>query len=123
MGIFIYGRDEKKLFSNAAYAFKKIIAGDRKIAEKQREKVELDYSDLEMGLFQWMSELLFLYDSRAFLPNRVEFELFSRERLKATLYGDIFTFQPKVYIKAITMHKLKIEKTPSGLRARIIIDL
>lgn len=123
MGVFIYGKNEKELFSNAAYAFKRIIAGTRKIAEKRKEKIELDYPDLEMGLFQWMSELLFLYDSRAFLPNRVEFELFSKEKLKATLYGDKISFQPKVYIKAITMHRLKIEKTSTGLRARIIIDL
>ncbi len=123
MGVVIYGADERELFENAAYAFRRIVAGDRCIKPKERRKVELEFSGYEMGLFMWMSELLYLYDSSLFLPARVHIKQLSEEGLKATLEGERKEFKPKVYIKAVTMHNLKIEKGKKGLKARMILDL
>ena len=123
MGVIIYGADERELFENAAYAFRRIIAGDRCIKPKERREVDLRFSGYDMGLFMWMSELLYLYDSTLFLPAKVQIQQLSEEGMRAILEGERKEFKPKVYIKAITMHNLKIEKGKRGLKARMILDL
>ena len=75
-----------------------------------------------------MAELLYLYHAEGWLTAEVEFERLDETALRAQLAGELFDearheLGPEV--KAVTWHRLKIERMgESGrLRATVILDV
>lgn len=126
MGVYIYGESEEELFKNAAIAFSDIITGRRRLKTFRERLISLQSASLEILLFLWLSEFLYLYDSSSILPAGVKEMKISKEEgfsLKAKVSFGIFNKTPNLYIKAITMHQIKVEKKGKKLRARVVLDL
>jgi len=123
MGVFVYGSDIKEIFLNSAYAFRKIVGGRRKLTEKFTRKISLQSENYETLLFLWLSEFLYLYDSQRLLPMEINDFTLKDYSLEATVKTGILNSSPLIYIKAITMHKIAIERRNGKLRARVIFDL
>ena len=123
-----YGKDLNELFENAALAILEMSADIKTIHAKEKIEFSLENEKLDNLLYDFLSEILFLKDSRYMIFNaaRVEIKEGKISRLKAVLEGE--TINPKKHkldndIKAITMHMFKLEKTNKGYSARIVVDI
>ncbi len=128
MGVYIYGRDAEELFKNAALAFSAIVKGRgvRQLKPSTEKEIVLESPSLETLLFLWLSEFLYLYDTSSLLPVEVrEIKIFEKEgfSIRGRVAFGKLSGTPDVYIKAITMHQIKIEKRKGRLRARVVLDL
>ncbi len=125
IGIRAYGRDEKELFANSAYAMFSIIAELDGVAESISREVEIGADDQEELLAVWLNELLYLFDVDHIIFKGFEVIELGEQRLKATARGErvnLSRHKLKTQVKAATRHMLKIEKE-DGFKAQIIFDV
>lgn len=90
--------------------------------------VEFDISaeSLEDLLVGFLSELIYLKDTKKMLFSRFLVEISDNYSLYCKAIGEPFDrqkHQPKIDVKAATYHKLNIVKTDSGYKTRVILDL
>ncbi|HEX9075110.1 MAG TPA: archease [Anaerolineae bacterium] len=121
-----YGRDLNELFENAAYAMfamEGTIPPDAatRVPEVTRT-VEAGGIDYESVLVNWLNELLYLQDTRQETFFRFEIDDLSPQSLRAHVYGRSNANIEKL-VKAATFHDLKIERTPEGWQAVVVVDV
>ena len=123
-----YGKELDELFENAALAIFELSAELDTIDAKQKVEFELENKKLDNLLYDFLSEILFLKDSKymVFRNVKVAIQEGVSNKLKAVLHGD--TINPKKQhlendIKAITMHMFELKKTKDGYKARIVVDI
>jgi SHS2 domain-containing protein len=132
MGLKIWGSGLADLFSRAGLALTSVLVDPESIAITSRFAIEVEGEDDEMLLYNWLSEILFLFDADGILLRQFDdlefFEEGGNKKLRATLFGEQYSpprHQVKTYVKAITLHQLKISETRSnaGLEARVYLDI
>jgi SHS2 domain-containing protein len=82
-------------------------------------------TDPELLLFDWLTELLYVFESRKLLLAEFEVSVDSRG-LSATCRGepvDPARHELDHEVKAITYHGLRIEQTAEGWLAEVIVDI
>ncbi|HUU27936.1 MAG TPA: archease [archaeon] len=128
LGLHIYGRDIEELFAAAAEALVAQFTDPRKIKPAGERRIKLEASTSEELLRTWMAELLYLYNAGGWLTRRVRFETLNEKSLAAVVLGE--TADPGRHeitreVKAVTWHRLRIEKLEPGgtLRATVILDV
>jgi len=126
LGLRIEAPDLDGLFRDAARALFSVIA---EAAEDRRpsEPVRLEIAGTRRDdlLFDWLNELLYLFDSRRLLLDRFEVHV-ADEGLRATARGrplDIDRDRLLHEVKAITYHELKVEQREDGWLAEVIVDI
>ncbi len=125
-----YGKNLEEVFENAALAMFNVMIDTTKVSEEMVEQVTLDSPDLESLLIDWLSELLYLFEVEeiVFKSFQVE-EIRQREdsySIKARAYGEKYYPESHPFeteIKAVTYNQLKLEKTPEGWEAQVVVDL
>jgi len=124
MAFAAYGRTLDELFSNAAKAVTSIMfEGD--IGQKIVRKMKLEEDEDIVLLQKWLSEIVYLHDSERLLFSRFDVRTDGR-RLSATIYGE--KYDPKKHkfiidIKAVTYHRMSIDKTKEGYRCTVVVDV
>ena len=126
-----YGKNLNELFENAAMAIFELSANLKTVEAKEKIEFELENEKLENLLYDFLSEILFLKDSKYMVFKKVkasikeakEGELF---KLKAALEGD--TIDPNKQqlendIKAVTMHMFEVKKEKDGYKAVVVVDI
>jgi len=126
VGIKIFGKDEKELFLNAAYAFFDLITDINVVEPRVSHSVALEGETLEELFFNWLDELLFLFDAKGFVGCEFEIEKWGPKRIQAKIKGE--TFNPDKHpletaIKAVTYHNLKIHQKDNHWEAEVIFDI
>ena len=123
-----YGKDLNELFENAALAIFELSADVETIDAVKKVEFELQHEKLDNLLYDFLSEILFLKDSKymVFKYAHVTIKEGKENKLKAILEGD--KINPEVQhlendIKAVTMHMFKIEETKSGYKATVVVDI
>jgi SHS2 domain-containing protein len=93
-------------------------------------EVQIMAEDSEFLLYNWLSELIYLFDGEGWLFSDFNVTSLGRvggqEMLKAELRGERYDATKhaiKTYIKAITLHQLKIEGTREGFYAEVYFDI
>jgi len=128
IGIKVYAKDLKQLFVNAASGMFDIIA-ERKSGigsrlNKSAIKINKEAPNLEELLVVWLSELLFLYNTKEIIFNNFNIKKLTDQDIDAAVSGKaIANYRINTEIKAVTYHDLKIEKTKKGFQARVIFDV
>ena len=79
-------------------------------------------------LYDFLSEILFLKDSKYMVFKKVKVSIKKNKKyqLKAIIEGDTINPQKQQLendIKAVTMHMFKIEKIENGYKATIVVDI
>ena len=123
--------DEPELFQDAARALAAIVIDvDREPPDGDAEqRLDLDAEDGEALLVDFLNELIFLFDSRRFLPWTLAIEelvVGAPARLRATVRGDTFDPGRHVFlteVKAATFHDVKIRHTKDGWETTVVFDL
>ena len=124
-----WGSDLNGLFASCAAALFASIVELDEIKSSVSLTVESHATDAERLLYEWLSELVYLKDTRRELYSHFEVrvtEAGDGMRLVAEIGGEQFDpkrHQARVDVKAVTYHCLKIEKIEDGFEAFVILDL
>src|SRR3989344_293970 len=110
-----YGKNLNVLFENAALAILEMSADIKTIESKQKIEFNLENKKLDNLLYDFLSEILFLKDSKYMIFKEVKVSIKENKKyqLKAIIEGDTINPQKQQLendIKAVTMHMFKIEK-------------
>ncbi len=125
IAIRVTGKDPKELFKNAAAAVFDIIA-ERKIRAGQtiRLKVSQEAENLDELFVNWLNELLSLSAAKDLIFTEFNIDSMGERSLEASVFGEKkANFRMNAEIKAATYHGLRLEKTASGRRATVILDV
>jgi SHS2 domain-containing protein len=123
-----YGKDWSELFENCALAIFELSANVDTIDPKQKIEVNIESDKIDVLLYDFLSEILFLKDSKyiVFRNVKVTINEKGRFRLHAVLEGDEINAQKQELendIKAITMHMFEVKKEGKLYRARVVVDI
>lgn len=129
IGVDVVASTLDALFADAAAAFLHSISDPAGVRADTRLQFDLASSDLDLLLMDWLSELLFRFETDGFLAARVEAQVTRDEtswRLHAEAAGErgaASRLPIKVLIKAVTYHALEVRRTPAGWSARVVFDI
>ncbi len=116
-----YGRDLSELFENAAYALFALEGVTHEVVTVTRE-VWVQGIDYESLLVNWLSELLYLQETRGETYMRFSVETLMPTALHAQIQGAASGPLNK-FVKAVTYHNLQIERTAEGWQATVVVDV
>ncbi len=116
-----FGSDLKELFQNAAYALF-ALEGALDAQSTLTREIHVEGIDREALLVNWLSELLFLQETKRETYQKFEITKLADTELTATVHGA--QTQPITkFIKAVTYHDLKIVQTEKGWEATVVVDV
>lgn len=130
MGLRVWAPGLETLFSTAGEALTTVLF-DRDTIEKSCEQVvEVKAADLELLLYNWLSEILFLFDAEGLIFSTLDIMEVDSDAgvsfLRARARGQVFDpeiHQVKTYVKAVTLHQLQISRLERGYEAVIYLDI
>jgi len=122
----VEGTSEVDLFTSAAEGLYRAIVRGRLKDRGLHHRVARSAADVEELLVGFLSELLYLYATQAFLAARIEITRWSEQEIEAELVGE--AFDPRRHealrdIKAVTYHGLEVVRQGDRWRATIIMDV
>jgi SHS2 domain-containing protein len=124
VGILATGNTIEEVFHQATLGLADIM-GISRPGEGSRVVVEVAGDDLGSLLVDWLSEVLWLHDSRDALLTNVEVLSVQNGRAVGAVAlaprGDADVAGTQV--KAITYHQLAVEEGPDGWTARVFVDV
>ena len=125
IGFKAYGKSMNEAFENAGLAMFNIISDTNDIAPQKELSFDITSEDEVSLLYDYLEELLFLHEIEFMLFSEFHVEIDDDLHLKATIKGEEIDWQKherKSEIKAITFHKMSVEKTDCVL-LQAIVDL
>lgn len=99
------------------------------LARTVRKTVEVEAQAPDELLVNFLQELIYFKDAERLLlrPERVQVRRQDgRWTLTASLSGEVLDMRKhelKVDVKAVTYHRLRVEQTPTGWQADVILDI
>ncbi|MDA1315504.1 MAG: archease [Acidobacteria bacterium] len=115
-----------ELFRNAARAMMAIAVDPETLSGDQERTVTVTgdgYPDL---MVNWLSEVLYFFDSDEFAGRDFRVDEITENRLCATIIGEPRDPQRHTWeliIKAITYHQLKVEEVNGRWQAEVFLDI
>jgi SHS2 domain-containing protein len=120
----------EELFAAAADATMNVMVGDLEtIAWLETRMVHAEESEADMLLLQLLQELIFFKDAERLLLRVKRLDIRQREGryiLEAEVGGeelDSARHDLVVDVKAVTLHRFRVEQTPAGWEATVILDI
>lgn len=123
-----YGKTLEDCFSNAAKAMFNVLVPLNKINIELDQDIIVDAEDLDLLLYKWLSELLYLFE--------VENKLFSEFKIRINRDGDKYILNGILYgesvkdihniaieIKAVTFHDLYVKKENDVFVCQVVLDI
>lgn len=126
LGIRVRSPTLPDLFQESALALTHcLIESPVHVREQATAQISLKSADTELLLFDWLSELLYRFETKGFLLARSEVQL-TASSLQATLHGESIDARRHRHaheVKAITYHGLRVESSDGGWLAEVIVDI
>jgi len=120
----VFGKTKRELFENAMIGMLK--AGKyQKNPKSQISKLKTKIKSLDLPslLVDFLSEILYLVETKKLVFEKVEFEKFSDKEIEAILIGKELK-RMGVHIKGVTYHELNIHQKRNGeWEATILFDI
>lgn len=121
-----YGEDLSTAFSNAAKALTGLITDPAQVQSTTSHTIELSARNLSSLLYDFLEEVLFLFETEHLLTTSAQVEVQEGEKatLKGTLYGDEREHYPlEGSVKSITYNEMHIGQTDDGgYSITVVID-
>jgi SHS2 domain-containing protein len=124
MGLVAYGKSLAEAFANAAYGLFSLIVEPNKVKEKESRKVTVQAQDTESLLFNWINELIYIFEVERLLFKSFDITEFTGRSLEATCWGEKYDpsrHQLKTGVKSATYHMLKVDGEKN--RVQVIFDV
>jgi len=114
------------LLTEAAAGLAAVLVDDPETVQpRERREIALESDDPAYLLFDWLNELLYLFETERFLPASVEVRI-DDGGLHANVRGERADSDRHALaheVKAVTYHRLEAERTPRGWRGQVILDI
>lgn len=131
VGFRAWGATLEELFVSAAQALLALACEPEGIEEREQRNIYASGSDLESLLFGWLAEILAVSDAEKMFFRRAEVKELRPPgngggEVRGAVYGEPFDrrrHRPGTYIKAVTYHQLRVERTAEGWRATVYLDV
>jgi len=122
-----FGKSVEEVFRNSAYAMFNSMH-DEKIKETKKFKVHVHGKDFESLLYNFLEELLFLFDSENFFLSKVTKIKIKKDKfeLYAEVLGDSSeNYEIHIDIKAITYNDMfvKFDKEKKQWIVQVVLDV
>lgn len=111
---------EEGVFGEALRALAELLGGDG-AGEPVTKEIAVEADDRGALLVAWLSELVFLAETEAFVPGRVTSIALSDTGLAATVDGR--RSEPRFLVKAITYSQLRFERHGYRWQATVVVDV
>lgn len=126
LGLEVYGKNEKELFSNAAFAVFDLIVDLQDVDIKETRRLVVKGADREDLLVNYLREILYMLNGKGMLLKDFSILEIDSRHLVGEVRGEPFNpdkHSIKAEIKAVTYHQVKVEKNKDGWKARVIFDV
>ena len=126
VGFEAYGTTLEELFANAALAMYSFMTDVDAITETEERAVAIQSEDLYSLMFDWLDEMLFLFESESLVMKRFDISVNESEfSLQGTCSGG--TFDPErhevgIIIKAVTYNMMEVKRNDTW-HARVVLDV
>jgi SHS2 domain-containing protein len=125
-----YGRSVEQAFENAALATFEVMTDTDKVDPTVAESVEVEGSDEQALLYNWIEDLLIRFDLQGILYAKFKLDPIQKTggqlKLTGTIHGEKFDpkkHPQKVGVKAVTYHQMDIVKTPEEVSVKFLLDI
>jgi SHS2 domain-containing protein len=124
----VEGADVADLFETAARALAEVMVDPATVTMAARRSITLEAPELDLLLYDWLSELIFRKDRdrEVYTRTQVTVDGSGPFRLAADVEGGVLDpahAELRSDPKAVTFHQFALERADAGWRARIVIDI
>ena len=119
-----FGKSLEEVFENSALAMFNAISDDKiKLIEKKKISVFTEGKDNESLLYEFLEELLVLFDSEHFMLGKIENLNIKGKKLIAEISGDkVENYDIKIDVKAITYNDMFVKEEKETKEKRKFIS-
>ena len=122
----VTGGSQADLFANSAFALFDVMSDMAKIEVKERLPLEVEGTDRDDLLVNWMRELLYLYQGSGYLLKEFVIREVKDTSVKAEVCGekiDPDRHEIKQEITAVAYHQSRMTKTGNQWTAQLIFEV
>ena len=115
-----------ELFEAAAEALVAIVLNPSEISPRETIELAAQGESNESLLVNWLSEVLYWLDGERFAVCGFKIYELGRGRIAGGAKGeprDAARHQPRLIVKGVTYHQLKIEQTAEGWSSEVYLDV
>jgi SHS2 domain-containing protein len=126
IGFRAYGANVEELFANCAQALVYIILDGSNIQSVQQVSLSAEGGDYESLLVNWLNEVLYYVDGKRIALCAFDISRLSETYIECIAIGEARDSQrhpPKLAVKAVTYHQLKVQRTENGWIAEVYVDV
>ena len=126
VGFRAWGANVRELFASAAAALVALAMDPEAIEVRGRFELAAEADSLDSLLVNWLSEVLYCLDGRGLALGRFEVMELAHGRVNAVGWGeprDGTRHPPRLVVKGITYHQLRIEQTPEAWVCEVFVDV
>jgi SHS2 domain-containing protein len=118
-----FGKTKEELFENATAGMFEAAKYEKEVkSQKSKAKIKITSADLPSLLVDFLSEVLYLVETKKLVFEKVKFKKFSENEIEAILIGRPLK-RMGVYIKGVTYHDLDIHQEKGKWEATILFDI
>lgn len=125
-----FGASLEEAFANAGFAVFDIISDASQIKPKLVEEIKVESEDLQALLFDFLSELLYLQDTKRLLFSEFDVKI-EKPKIKTRKYKltakargqEMDGVELRNQVKAITYHLMEIKEEKGLWTIQVILDL
>jgi SHS2 domain-containing protein len=126
LAVRITGNSQADLFANSAFALFDVMTDPSNIEIKERMALEVEGTDRDDLMVNWIRELLYLYQGSGYLLKEFKINQVKDTIVKAEVGGekiDPDRHEIKQEIAAVAFHKSRMQKTGNQWIAQVIFEL
>ena len=118
-----------ELFKQCAIATEETMVDVGEVKAKQKVKILAENNTIEGLLFDFLEELVFFKDYKQLVFSKYDLEIKEKEKgysLVCFAHGeklDVTRHDPRVDVKAVTMHMFEVTKDKQGWKAKVLLDI
>jgi SHS2 domain-containing protein len=126
LAVKVMGDSQADLFANSALALFDVMTDIEKVETKERLPLEVEGTDRDDLMVNWMRELLYLYQTSGFLLKEFQIREVTDTLVKAEVCGekiDPDRHDIKKEIAAVAYNQSRMHKTGDQWTAQLIFEL
>lgn len=117
----VFGATKEELFKNAMVGMFEGARYEKEFkSQESKVKIKIFSTDLTSLLVDFLSEILYLVETKGLVFEKINFKKFSENEIEAELIGKKLK-RMGVHIKAVTYHDLDVHQEKDGTWEAIIL--
>jgi SHS2 domain-containing protein len=117
------------LFKECAIALEETMVDIKEVKPKKKIKILGEGKKIDDVLFNFLDDLIFFKDYKQMVFSKFEISIEEKEgTINLTCFAsgepiDFTRHDPKVDVKAVTMHLFKVEQVKDAWKAQVLLDI